>query len=75
MKASIIPESRCPFKFSIKKIVNYAWIFTVTSTFVLCAALLLLLLIGLAVNFGVIRPPPLYCHYQTGVHYIDDYCK
>jgi hypothetical protein len=75
MKASIIPESGCPFKFSVKKIVNYAWIFTVTSTFAFGVALLVILLIALAVDFGVIRPPQSYCHYMTGIHHIDDYCK
>ena len=57
------------------KLVDYSWDASLAITFLFGAIVLATLMFALAINYKLIRPPPLLCHYMVGGLHIEEFCK
>ena len=57
------------------KLVDYSWDASLAITFLFGAIVLATLMFALAINYKLISPPPLLCHYMVGGLHIEEFCK
>ena len=57
------------------KLVDYSWDASLAITFLFGAIVLATLMFALAINYKLISPPPLLCHYMIGELHIEEFCK
>jgi hypothetical protein len=75
----MIGHETLDFKSRIKiyaaKLVDYSWDASLAITFLFGAIVLAMLIFALAINYKLISPPPLLCHYMIGELHIEEFCK
>ena len=75
----MIAHGTLDFKSRIKiyagKLVDYSWDVSLVITFLFGAIVLAMLMFALAINYKLISPPQLLCHYMIGELHIEEFCK
>jgi hypothetical protein len=75
----MIGHETLDFKGRIKlyaaKLVDYSWDASLAITFLFGAIVLAMLMYALAINYKLVSPPPLLCHYMIGGLHIEEFCK
>ena len=70
-----IPDFKSRIKIYAAKLVDYSWDASLVITFLSGAIILAMLMFALAINYKLISPPPLLCHYMIGELHIEEFCK
>jgi hypothetical protein len=75
----MIGHETLDFKSRIKiyaaKLVDYSSDASLVITFLFGTIVLAMLMFALAINYKLISPPPLLCHYMIGELHIEEFCK
>jgi hypothetical protein len=69
------PDLKSRIKIYAVKLVDYSWDAALVITFLFGAIVLAMLIFALAINYKLISPPPLLCHYMVGGLHIEEFCK
>jgi hypothetical protein len=69
------PDLKSRIKIYAAKLVDYSWDASLVITFLFGAIVLAMLIFALAINYKLISPPPLLCHYMVGGLHIEEFCK
>jgi hypothetical protein len=69
------PDFKSRIKIYATKLVDYSWDASLVITFSFGAIVLAMLMFALAINYKLISPPPLLCHYMIGELHIEEFCK
>ena len=75
MLAHVTPGFKSRIKIYAAKLVDYSWDASLVITFLFGAIALAMLMYALAINYKLISPPPLLCHYMVGGLHIEEFCK
>jgi hypothetical protein len=75
MIAHVSPDFKGRMKIYVEKLVDYSWNASLVITFLFGAIVLAMLMLALAINYKLISPPPLLCHYMVGGLHIEEFCK
>jgi hypothetical protein len=75
MTARVTPELRSRLQQYAKKLLEYSWDTSLILTLGFGAILLFMLVYGLAINYKLINPPPLFCHSMVGDKHVEGICK
>lgn len=75
MTARVTPDLKSRLQQYAKKLLEYSWDASLILTLGFGAMLLFMLMYGLAINYNIINPPPLLCHYMVGNKHVEDICK
>ena len=75
MLAHVTPDFKSRIKIYAAKLVDYSWDASLVITFLFGAIVLAMLMFALAINYKLISPPPLLCHYMIGGLHIEEFCK
>jgi hypothetical protein len=57
------------------KLVDFSWDASLIITFMFGAIVLAMFMFAIAINYKLISPPPLLCHYMIGELHIEEFCK
>jgi RsiW-degrading membrane proteinase PrsW (M82 family) len=75
MIGNATPDFKSRIKIYAAKLVDYSWDASLVITFLFGAIVLVMLVFALAINYKLISPPPLLCHYMIGTVHIEEFCK
>jgi len=75
MIGNATPDFKSRIKIYAAKLVDYYWDASLAITFLFGAIVLAMFIFALAINYKLISPPPLLCHYMIGELHIEEFCK
>ena len=75
MNAHVTPGFKSRMKIYAGRLVDYSWDASLVITFLFGFMLLAMLMFALAINYKLISPPLLLCHYMIGELHIEEFCK
>ena len=75
MIGNATPDLKSRIKIYAGKLVDYSWDASLAITFLFGAIVLAMLMYALAINYKLVSPPPLLCHYMIGELHIEEFCK
>jgi hypothetical protein len=75
MATHVFPDLKNQFEFYLMKGVDLLWVSAVISTLGFGIGLLVILTIGVAIDFDIIKVPPQFCHYMAGNQHMYSWCK
>jgi hypothetical protein len=75
MNTHVTPDFKSRIKIYAGKLVDYSWDASLVITFLFGFMVLAMLMFALAINYKLISPPPLLCHYMVGGLHIEEFCK
>ena len=71
----VTPDFKSRIKIYAGKLVAYSWDASLVITFLFGFMVLAMLMFALEINYKLISPPPLLCHYMVGGLHIEEFCK
>ena len=75
MSEPVILDLKGRVKMLASKILDYSWNASLVLTFGFGAIMILMIMYGLAINYNIIRPPPILCHDMVGDPHMKDICN
>jgi hypothetical protein len=75
MSEPVILDLKGRAKMLASKILDYSWNTSLVLTFGFGIFMMFIIIYGLAINYKIISPPPLLCHYMIGDAHMKDLCN
>jgi len=75
MLAHVTPDFKGRIKIYAANLVDYSWDASLVITFSFGAIVLAMFMYAIAINYKLVSPPPLLCHYMIGELHIEEFCK